>query len=81
MPKRLSTSHYPSFPPETARVLRQSLDETTEMFTRLYIEALLVDRETADEIWRAWKSGALSDVEAAWASAHVARENNANGKC
>jgi hypothetical protein len=42
------------------------------MFTRLYIEALLVDRETADEIWRAWKSGALNDVDAAWAWAHVA---------
>jgi hypothetical protein len=43
----LSTSNYPNYPPEMARVLRDSVDETTEMFTRLYIEALLVDRETA----------------------------------
>ena len=35
------------------------------MFTRLYIEALLVDEELADQIWEAWDAGEISDAVAA----------------
>ncbi len=31
------------------------------MLTRLYIEALLVDEELADQVWRAWDAGEVSD--------------------
>jgi len=35
------------------------------MLTRLYIEALLVDPEAADEVWEAWDRGAIDD-HVAW---------------
>ena len=31
------------------------------MFTEIYIEALLVDEEMADQVWRAWDAGFVSD--------------------
>ncbi len=37
------------------------------MLTRLYIEALLVDEELADQVWEAWHKGLISDFWAAWA--------------
>lgn len=42
------------------------------MFTRLYIEALLVDEEAADAVWEAWDKGVLSDLEAAVAWRKIA---------
>lgn len=36
------------------------------MLTHLYIEALLVDEDTADEIWEDWNKGYISDYWAAW---------------
>ncbi len=38
------------------------------MLTEIYIEALLVDEELADQIWKAWFGGDLNDVAAriAW---------------
>jgi hypothetical protein len=38
------------------------------MLTRLYIEALLVDEELADQVWEAWDSGEADDQVAyiAW---------------
>ncbi len=40
------------------------------MLTRLYIEALLVDEELADQVWEAWIVGELHDSSAyaAWLS-------------
>ena len=35
------------------------------MLVEIYIEALLVDQEAADEIWEAWDSGESSDFWAA----------------
>ena len=35
------------------------------MFSRLYIEALLVDPNAADAVWEAWNVGELSDLVAA----------------
>ncbi len=31
------------------------------MLTEIYIEALLVDEELADQVWGAWDAGMISD--------------------
>jgi len=36
------------------------------MLTEIYIEALLVDEELADQVWEAWDKGEISDLEAVW---------------
>ncbi len=38
------------------------------MFTRIYVEALLVDEELADQVWEAWDVGETDDETAciAW---------------
>ncbi len=36
------------------------------MLTRLYIEALLVDGELADQVWKVWDAGAIDDQVAFW---------------
>ncbi len=38
------------------------------MLTEIYIEALLVDEELADQVWEAWYSGEANDETAciAW---------------
>jgi len=38
------------------------------MLTEIYIEALLVDEELADQVWEAWDAGKLNNVAAciAW---------------
>ena len=36
------------------------------MLHHLYIEALLTDPETADQIYEAWHSGEISDYWAMW---------------
>ena len=35
------------------------------MLTEIYIEALLVDEELADQIWEAWEKGEIND-QVAW---------------
>ncbi len=37
------------------------------MLTRIFIEALLVDEELADQVWEAWDAGLIPDEVAAWA--------------
>ena len=37
------------------------------MLIELYIDALLVDEELADEVWELWDRGLISDELAAWA--------------
>ena len=37
------------------------------MLTELYIEALLVDEELADQVWEAWFSGKIDDLAASMA--------------
>ncbi len=37
------------------------------MLTEIYIEALLVDEELADQVWEAWDQGEIGDAIAAWA--------------
>jgi len=36
------------------------------MLTEIYIEALLVDEERADQVWEAWDAGEISESVAAW---------------
>ena len=36
------------------------------MLTEIYIDALLVDKELADQVWEAWDKGEMSDFWAAW---------------
>ncbi len=38
------------------------------MLTQIYIEALLVDEDLADQVWEAWDVGEINDVSAfsAW---------------
>ncbi len=38
------------------------------MLTEIYIEALLVDEELADQVWDAWDAGEVDDITAylAW---------------
>ncbi len=38
------------------------------MLTEIYIEALLVDEELADQVWEAWEVGEIDDLVAwlAW---------------
>ncbi len=35
------------------------------MLTEIYIEALLVDEELADQVWEAWHKGEIDD-QVAW---------------
>ncbi len=37
------------------------------MLTELYIEALLIDEELADQVWELWHAGLVSDESAALA--------------
>ena len=37
----------------------------------IYIEALLVDEELADQVWEAWDSGEIGDFAAAWAWSRI----------
>jgi hypothetical protein len=34
------------------------------MLTEIYIEALLVDEELADQVWRMWDAGRIDNVTA-----------------
>lgn len=37
------------------------------MLTEIYIEALLVDEDLADQVWEAWDTGEIDDFTAALA--------------
>ena len=37
------------------------------MLTEIYIEALLVDEDLADQVWDLWNVGEISEDLAAWA--------------
>ncbi len=47
------------------------------MLTELFIEALLVDEELADQVWEAWIDGNVTDSHAvfAWCLIVVIAEN------
>ncbi len=42
------------------------------MLTEIYIEALLVDQELADQVWDAWDAGEIDDLSALLACFAVA---------
>ncbi len=43
------------------------------MLTEIYIEALLVDEELADQVWEAWDKGEVDDETACMAWLPIAR--------
>ena len=49
------------------------------MLTRLYVEALLADEETADAIWELWDAGVITDDLAAivWPASYDRKQPNA----
>ena len=48
------------------------------MLTEIYIEALLVDEETADQVWDLWNVGVIPNDLAAWAWLRIATRVQAN---
>ena len=50
------------------------------MLTEVYIEALLVDEELADQVWEAWDAGGIDDQAACMAWMLIARIYSANDK-
>ncbi len=42
------------------------------MLTEIYIDALLVDKELADQIWDAWDAGVVNDQVAWLACVYIA---------
>jgi len=46
----------------------QIIGHPEAMLTKIYIEALLVDEELADQVWEAWHSGEIDEATAflAW---------------
>ena len=45
------------------------------MLARIYIEALLVNENLADQVWELWNAGLIPDEVAAWAWWLVATES------
>ena len=45
------------------------------MLAELYIEALLVNKELADQVWEAWDKGEIDDAIACTAWMIIARKN------
>jgi hypothetical protein len=43
---------------------RLSANHPQAMLTEIYIEALLVDEELADQVWEAWDAGSVTDAHA-----------------
>ena len=46
------------------------------MLTRLYIEALLIDEELADQVWEAWDKGDLDNSAAYFAWMFISFSNS-----
>ena len=51
------------------------------MLAELYIEALLVDEELADQVWELWNAEVITDDLAAWAWGILAVSNPDRGDC
>ena len=45
------------------------------MLTEIYIEALLIGEEMADQVWEAWDKGGIDDAIACTAWMIIARKN------
>ena len=50
------------------------------MRTEIYIEALLVDEELADQVWQAWDGREISTCWAAWMWWTIVRATVVTGK-
>ena len=45
------------------------------MLTEIYIEALLLNEELADQVWEAWDKGEIDDSVAVWAWWWITNQN------
>jgi len=50
----LRTANFSINSPDSQAVTSLSAGDSVAMLTEIYIEALLVDEELADQIWEAW---------------------------
>ena len=51
------------------------------MLTQIYVEALLVDEEMADQVWALWDAGVITDDLAAMAWWLLATYRSGRGIC
>ncbi len=51
------------------------------MLTEIYIEALLVNEDLADQVWEEWDKGEISDFWAAWAWWTIAQNKLEGSLC
>ncbi len=50
------------------------------MLTEIYIEALLVDEELADQVWELWDKGEIDDLDAYLGWLMVAKSGHQGSK-
>ena len=55
---------YLHFLPTNSARLSRRIGHSQAMLTEIYIEALLVDEELADQVWEAWDVGEADDQAA-----------------
>ena len=65
MPSLLDGTHFNGIRLVSGLGCSPRVDHACCMFTEIYIEALLVDEELADQIWELWDAGIITDELAA----------------
>ncbi len=63
--------------PLSLQAIRATKCNPQAMLTRLYIEALLVDEELADQVWEALMAGEIDDLSA-WTAWLIVSCNSSN---
>ena len=67
LPPPLDGTHFNRNRPGSGLGCSPRVDHACRMLTEIYIEALLVDEELADQVWELWNAGKMTDELAAWA--------------
>ncbi len=57
-------THFSKNRPFSDKALHPQAEHACFMLTEIYIEALLVDEELADQVWEAWDAGEIGDLPA-----------------
>jgi hypothetical protein len=52
---------------ESLTELSYQVGHPLAILAEIYIEALLVDEEMADDVWKQWSAGVITDDAAVWA--------------
>ena len=60
----LDGTHFSKNRPVSDKALNPQSGHACFMLTEIYIEALLVDGELADQVWEAWNAENVSDAQA-----------------